>query len=124
MKYYTMDGLDLQTLPVLDPGTIARLRPLEVDAPGMFGRLGTLFASESRAHLGGLAHGIAAADAPGMFAIAHRLTGAALTIGALRVAAVSGRIEALARRGEAATLGPLLAVLEEELSAALSEWVD
>lgn len=118
-----MDGLDLQGLPVLDPGTMARLRPLEADSPGMFGRLGTLFAAEGRAHLSALSRLVSQDDAAGVWTIVHRLKGTALTIGALRVAEVSGRIEVRSRRGEARTLGPLVEALEGELAAVVTAWV-
>ena len=70
------------------------------DQPELISRLLQLFIAETQKDYDGLADAFAASDPSRIVRIAHRLKGAAATVGAEPLRAEAARIEGLARQGD------------------------
>ncbi|MFQ3582716.1 MAG: Hpt domain-containing protein [Chloracidobacterium sp.] len=82
----------------LDPETIASLKALD-DGDGFFAEIVSTFLGNARPTLSQLASAQAANDLPALERLAHKLRGAASTVGAQRLMALCSRLETAARQG-------------------------
>ena len=78
-------------------------------------RLATVFTTNARKLLELLERSLQASDAPMIGAAAHSLKGSLAMLGAQRAAAAAQRLESAAVAGALAAVGPLAAVLRDEL---------
>ena len=102
---------------VIDTGRIAELLGMGEGAEVLVHRAVDNFVSRTPATVADLEHAVASDDAEQLAALAHRLKGSALNLGAARVAEVSLALEESGRAGCAVDAAPLLV----ELQAALGE---
>ena len=103
--------------PILDPGIIADLRRLRAARmDDLFQSLLTSLQAEVPSLLAAARAGLAAGDAAALRYAAHSLKGAACSLGALRLAALAGQLEALGRAGTVEGAESILDLLEPEVS--------
>ena len=107
------------SLPVLDVSVMAAIRSLGGPGePDVFTEVAHLFLADVPAHLSALNAAIAAADAPSVAQVAHRLRGGALEMGALRMAPLCAAIEHAARAGSLEQAAAQAESLDREFAAA------
>jgi HPt (histidine-containing phosphotransfer) domain-containing protein len=107
---------------ILDPNALAGLRELNPGDNGAFLReLIEVFLQDAPGYLEGIRAGVAAQDAPAAVSASHTLKGSASNFGAGRLAAVSLRIEKLAKAGSLEEVRQTLPVLEREFQAVQAE---
>ncbi len=104
-----LDAQALAGLRALDPGNGNRLVQRVVQA----------FETSAARLLPQLRAAHAAGDASGIHHVAHTLKSSSASVGALSLSRHCAELEALARAGHAAALGPQVAALIDEVDAAL-----
>lgn len=93
----------------LDRQAVAALRDMSPDAGSEFvSSLIDLFVREAAAQVEELRDAVARADGEAMRSLAHRLRGSSNTIGARKLAALSGQLEDHARRNRGSAVGRVL----------------
>ena len=93
----------------LDREALAAMRDMDPETGAAFiASLVDMFLSETGAQLEQLREAVARADGEAMRTLGHRLRGSANTIGALRLAALSGQLEDHAKRNRSAAVGRVL----------------
>lgn len=93
----------------LDRQALAAMRDMDPATGSAFvASLVDMFLSETGAQLEQLREAVARADGEAMRTLGHRLRGSANTIGAQRLAALSGQLEDHAKRNRGATVGRVL----------------
>ena len=101
--------------PVLDHRRLEHLRSIQDDSqPSLVRELIEHFIDESPAHLQRLDQALAAGDAAGLRALAHRFLSSTQNIGATRLSALCAELERLAKQGQLAAAPALLATLADE----------
>ena len=100
-----------------DPQIAATLRDLaSPDEPDFVGELVETFLADARQSLAIVHDALLRGDAAAALRAAHRVRGAALNLGARRLAEAAGALEREAKSGASATLGPLADALDAELA--------
>jgi two-component system sensor histidine kinase/response regulator len=106
---------------VLDPDRLAQLG--ELDSPGnrsLVGRLAECFLARGPADFADLRAAVQRGDATAIYYVAHRLKGAAATLGSPGMVDLCQELEALARTGALPRADDLLRRLEEEFARVTS----
>ena len=96
-----MSDADIQ---VLDPQVLAELRASTGDDDEFLRELAAAYISEGREHLHAIAAAAAAGDPAAMVRPAHTLKSSSASLGAMRLAAISRRLEEAGREGRAGDL--------------------
>ena len=91
----------------LDRQAVAALRDMSPDREFVTSLI-DLFVREAAAQVEELRDAVARADGEAMRSLAHRLRGSSNTIGARKLAALSGQLENHARRNRGSAVGPVL----------------
>ena len=104
-----------------DPRALERLRRFGGDA--LLDEMLAIYLSDAPARLGAARRGVAGADADAAALARHSLKSSSAQLGALRVERLSGEGERRARRGELASLPPILEEIGREL-ARYAAWVE
>lgn len=101
--------------PAIDPATLARLYDLDPGGQaGIVLRVLRTYDGALASALAGIAAASDASDAGTLRLLTHTLKSSSASVGALRLAALCGESEAIAREGWSAELPPLCARLLDE----------
>jgi len=103
----------------LRPATLDRTKLTEMfgDEPPIIARLLQVFVDETRADLAGLAAACGARDAGRIVSLAHRVKGAAGSVGAEALRSEAEQLEFLGRRGELTAAGESFDRLKADFEA-------
>jgi len=107
-----------KAIPLLDPLQVADLVALDQGRGDVYARFVDVFLAGAEARIAALNAHADAGDAQGLAVAAHALMGSAGNVGAARLAALLGRIEAAAKGKDAFSANRLLTALGGEYSAA------
>ncbi|MEQ2006918.1 MAG: DAHL domain-containing protein [Limisphaerales bacterium] len=109
-------------VPVLDPGTLQRLRDLAASVnPAMFQQVLGMFSASAVTHLAKLRQAATDANAEHLWHEAHTLKGAAANVGASSVRDICQQLEDLGRVGQTTGSPGLVDQLETALAATQNE---
>jgi HPt (histidine-containing phosphotransfer) domain-containing protein len=105
------------TVPPLDPNALDALRSLNPGDDSFLRDLIQIFLEDSPARIAEIAEALAQADVRRVTRAAHSLKGSSANFGAIRLQAVSEKIEMLGRQGTLAEVPAFLAAMEVEFAA-------
>jgi len=108
------DADETGTVPVFDRERALQKLCGDVD---LLDQIISVFLSNAAIHLETLGQAVAVTDRPNLVATAHKLKGAALSVGAARLAAVAMRLETLGRNERFTAAADALSELHDELEA-------
>ena len=107
-----------EAVPLIDALQVADLMALDRGRGAVYKRFVDAFLSGAGGRIAELKALAGSGDAIALAAAAHALMGSSSNVGAARLAALFGRIEAAGKKGDLAAAGKLLNLLDEEHAAA------
>ena len=114
---YSAAEITPRTNDLLNQDILNELRMLDANEPGVFDILTRVYLEDAQTHLDRIHAMIAATDAAGLAAAAHRLRGGSASFGAQQLSWLCAELEQAARQGHLATASRLAAQVEPALAA-------